>query len=108
VSASFAFFNAELERVATRGENNADEASPEREGRVAGVLAALRAVGLLGAEEAEAWRRLTGPAVERPTPSDMERQLADELLHDLLEAVPVDDTGRRHDALRFEGAVSAL
>jgi hypothetical protein len=56
------------------------------------VLGALRAVGLLDADEAEAWRlRLTGPGVERPAPSDRTREAADELLHGLLEAVPVDD-----------------
>jgi hypothetical protein len=103
------FLHAELERVATRGDDDADEAWPEREGRVAGVLGALRAVGLLGAEEAEAWRlRLSGLGMERPTPSDRIRRAADELLQELLEAVPVADGGRGDDARRFEGAGAAL
>jgi hypothetical protein len=99
----------ELERVATRGDDDADEAWPERDGRVAGVLGALRAVGLLGADEAEAWRpRLSGLSIERPTPSDRTRRAADELLQELLEAVPVDDEGGRGDVRRFEGAMVAL
>jgi hypothetical protein len=76
---------------------------------VAGVLGALRAVGLLGADEAEAWRlRLSGLGMERPTPSERTRRAADELLQELLEAVPVDDGGRGDDARRFEGAMIAL
>jgi hypothetical protein len=103
------FLHAELERVATRGDDNAEEAWPEREGRVAGVLGALRAVGLLGVDEAEAWRlRLSGRGMERPTPSGGTRRAADELLRELLEAVPVDDRGRSDEARRFEGAVAAL
>ncbi|MGH2741161.1 MAG: hypothetical protein ACRDN8_01505 [Thermoleophilaceae bacterium] len=77
------FLHAEVERVATRGDDYADEARPEREGRVAGVLGALRAVGLLGAEEVAAWRlRLSGLGMERPTPSDRTRRAADELLQE--------------------------
>jgi hypothetical protein len=103
------FLHAELERVATRGDDYADEARPERDGRVAGVLGALRAVGLLGADEAEAWRlRLSGPDTERPTPSDRIRRAADGLLQEMLEAVPVDNDGRRDDVRRFEGAMAAL
>jgi hypothetical protein len=125
------FLHAELERVATCGDDDAGEAWPEREGRVAGVLGARRAVGLLGADEAEAWRlrligllravslfgadeadarwlRLVGLGVDRPTPSDRTRRAADELLQELLEAVPVDDGGRGDDARRFEGAMAAL
>jgi hypothetical protein len=88
------FLHSELERVATRDDDDypGDEARPEREGRVAGVLGALRAVGLLGADDAEVWRlRLSGLSVQRPAPSDSTRRAADELLHELLEAVPVDD-----------------
>jgi hypothetical protein len=103
------FLHAELERVATRGDDDANEAWPEREGRVEGALGALRAVGLLGAEETEAWRlRLSGLGMERPTPSDRTRRAADDLLQELLEAVPVDDGGRRDDVRRFEGAMAAL
>ncbi|MGH2714055.1 MAG: hypothetical protein ACRDM7_09270, partial [Thermoleophilaceae bacterium] len=78
------FLHAEVERVATRGDDYADEARPEREGRVAGVLGALRAVGLLlGAEEVAAWRlRLSRLGMERPTPSDRTRRAADELLQE--------------------------
>jgi hypothetical protein len=66
-------------------------------------------LGLLGADEAEAWRlRLSGLGMERPTPSDTTRRAADELLHDLLEAVPVDNGGRGDDITRFAGAMAAL
>lgn len=103
------FLHAELERVATRGDDYADEAWPERDGRVAGVLGALRAVGLLGADEAEAWRlRLSGLGTERPTPSDPTRRAADELLQELLEAVPADNGGGGDDVRRFDGAMAAL
>jgi hypothetical protein len=96
--------------VATRDdcEDHAGEAWPEREGRVASVLGALRAVGLLDADEAEAWRlRLAGPGVERRAPSDTTHRAADGPLHELLEAVPVNDGGS-DDAMRFAGAVNAL
>jgi hypothetical protein len=87
----------------------AEEARPEREGRVAGVLGALRAVGLLRADEAEAWRpRLSGLGVERPTASERTRRAADRLLQELLEAVPVEAGGRGDDARRFWGAMAAL
>jgi hypothetical protein len=103
------FLHTELERVATRGDDDAGAAWPEREGRVAGVLGALRAVGLLGADEAEAWRlRLSGLGMERPTPSDRTRRAADELLQELLEAVPVEGRGRGDAVRRFEGAMVAL
>jgi hypothetical protein len=103
------FLHTELERVATRGDDYADAARPEREGRVAGMLGALRAVGLVGADEAEAWRlRLSGLVVEQPTPSERIRRAADELLQELLEAVPVDDGGGGDDVSRFEGAMVAL
>ena len=48
------FLYGELERVATRDDpdDHSEEALPEREGRLAGVLGALRAVGLLDADEA--------------------------------------------------------
>lgn len=105
------FLYGELERVAAPDgpDGDTDEARPEREGRVAGVLGALRAVGLLDAGEAEAWGpRLFGAGVERPAPSDTARRAAGELLHDLLETVPEDDDGRGDDLLRFEGALDAL
>jgi hypothetical protein len=103
------FLYGELERVATRGDDDAGEAWPERDGRVAGVLGALRAAQLRGADEAEAWRlRLSGLRVERPTPSDRIRRAADELLQELLDAVPADGGGGGDDARRFEGAMVAL
>ncbi|MGH2713734.1 MAG: hypothetical protein ACRDM7_07590 [Thermoleophilaceae bacterium] len=105
------FLHAQLEWVAGASfrDEHPGEAWPERDGRVAGALGALRAVGLLGADEAEAWRlRLIGPGVERPTPSDRTRRAADELLLGLLEAVPVDDDGLGVDSLRFGGAGDAL
>ena len=97
--------------MATRDDpdDHSEEALPEREGRLAGVLGALRAVRLLDADEAEAWRlRLTGPGVERPAPSDTTRQAADGLLHELLDAVPEDNGGRGEEFMRFEGALGAL
>jgi hypothetical protein len=105
------FLYGELERVATRDDpdDHPGEPLPEREGRVRGVLGALRAVGLLDADEAEAWRlRLTGPGVERPAPSDKTRQAAGELLQELLEAVPAEDEGGGDEFMRFEGALDAL
>jgi hypothetical protein len=103
------FLYRELEWVATFREDHPDEAWPERRGRVAGALGALRAVGLLGAGEAEAWRpRLMGAGVERPVSSETTRRAAGELLGDLLEAVPEYDEGRGDDFRRFEGALNAL
>jgi hypothetical protein len=105
------FLYGELERVATRDDpdGDTDEARPEREGRVAGALGALRAVGLLDADESEAWRvRLLGAGVEQPAASDRTREAAGELLQELLEAVPVEDEGRGADFMRFEGALEAL
>jgi hypothetical protein len=94
--------------VATSGDEDGDEARPEREGRVAGVLGALRAVGLLGPDEAEAWRlRFRGLGTEQPTPSASIRRAGDELLQELLEAVPVDGGGGE-EVRRFEGAATAL
>jgi hypothetical protein len=99
------FLYAELKRVGRLP----DEARPERAGRVTGVLGALRAVGLLDADEARAWRlRFAGPGVERPAPSEKTREAAGELLQQLLEAVPGDDDGRGDDFSRFEGALFAL
>jgi hypothetical protein len=100
------FLHGELERVTTRDdlEDYADEARPEREGRVAGVVGALQAARLLGADEAEAWRlRLSGLGVERPTPSERTRRAADELLQELLEAVPLDNGGRAGSTERHAG-----
>jgi hypothetical protein len=97
--------------VATRDvpDDHSGEAWPERKGRLAGVLGALRAVGLLDADEAEAWRlRLTGPGVERPAPSDRTRQAASEMLQELLAAVPPEDEGRGDEFMRFEGALDAF
>jgi hypothetical protein len=103
------FLYAELNWVATFRDDHRGEAWPEREGRVAGALGALSAVGLLGADEAEAWRlRLLDADVKRPAPSDGTRQAADELLGDLLEAVPEDDDGTGEASFRFEGALDAL
>jgi hypothetical protein len=103
------FLYRQLGWVATFREDHPDEAWPGRRGRVAGALGALRAVGLLGPDEAEAWRpRLMGAGEERPVPSDRTRRAAGELLQELLEAVPVDDEGRGDDFMRFEGALSAL
>jgi hypothetical protein len=99
------FLYAELKRVGRLP----DEARPERAGRVTGVLGALRAVGLLDADEARAWRlRFAGPGVERPAPSEKTREAAGELLQQLLEAVPVDDGAGGDDFFRFEGALFAL
>jgi hypothetical protein len=105
------FLHAELDRVATRDDDDypGEEARPERDGRVAGVLGALRAVGLLGGDEAEAWRlRLSGLAMERPMPSARARRAGDELLQELLDAAPVGDDVRGDDVSRFEAAAAAL
>ena len=99
------FLYAQLKRVGRLP----DEAWPEREGRVTGVLGALEAVGLLDANEARAWRlRFAGPSMERPAPSEKTREAAGELLQQLLEAVPVDDGPGGDDLFRFEGALFAL
>src|SRR5918999_494641 len=105
------FLYGELERVATRDDpgDHSGEAWPEREGRVTGVLGALRALRLLDADEAEAWRlRLTGPGLEQPAPADKTRQAAAQLLQELLEAVPAEDEGRGDEFMRFVGALGAL
>jgi hypothetical protein len=105
------FLYGELERVAAGDDPDVDteEARPEREGRVSGVLGALRAVGLLGVDEADAWRpRLMAAGVERPVPPEATRRAAGELLQDLLEAVPPQDEGSGDHLLRFEGAFDAL
>jgi hypothetical protein len=102
------FLYDQLGWVAAFRDDRPDEVWPERDGRVAGTLGALRAVGLLGANEAEAWRpRLMGAGVERPAPSDAARRAAGELLNDLLEAVLEDDEGR-DEFRRFKGALHAL
>jgi hypothetical protein len=103
------FLYSELDRAAALREVDTDEAGPEREGRVTGVLRALGTVGLLDADEAESWRRrLADPDVSRPEPSDSIRAVADELLQDLLEAVPEDDEAGGETLLRFDAALEAL
>jgi hypothetical protein len=105
------FLYRELELLTSLDDHagDTDETTPEREGRVAGALGALRAVELLDADEAEAWRRrLLGAGVERPAPSDTARRAAGELLHGLLETVPEGDDSRGDDFMRFKGAVDAL
>jgi hypothetical protein len=103
------FLYSELDRMATFRDDHRGEAWPEQQGRVTGALGALSAVGLLGADQAEAWRpRLLGADVERPAPSDGTRQAAEELLGDSLEAVPEDDDGTGEASIRFEGALDAL
>jgi hypothetical protein len=103
------FLYSELDRAASLYEVDTDQAWPERGGRVTGVLRALERVGLLDADEAESWRRrLADPDVRRPEPSESTRAVADELLQDLLEAMPEDDDGRGEDLLRFDGALGAL
>jgi hypothetical protein len=103
------FLYSEWDRAAGLREVDTDQALPEREGRVTGVLRALAAVGLLDADEAESWRlRLSDPDVRRPEPSDRTREVADELLQELLQAVPEDDDGRGEALLRFDGALQAL
>jgi hypothetical protein len=89
-------------------DDHAGEAWPERDGRVAGCLGALRAVGLITEEEAEAWRaRLSGPVEERPSTAPAARERAEGLLRELFEPVaPDDETGV--ELGRIQGALAAL
>jgi hypothetical protein len=90
------------------GDDYAGEAWPEREGRVAGCLGALRAVGLLAEEEAEDWRaRLLGRGEERPSAPPAAHKAGEELLRALFDSVAPDgETGG--ELARFQGALAAL
>jgi hypothetical protein len=73
------------------------------------AIAALRALALLDADEAEHWRALLaaggGPA---PEPDADARRHADALLAELLSRVPPGDEDMGSDRDRFEGALHAL
>jgi hypothetical protein len=72
-------------------DDHSGEAWPDREGRVAGCLGALRAVGLIAEEEAEAWRaRLLASSEERPLAQPAPREAAEELLEELSDSVAPD------------------
>jgi hypothetical protein len=78
----------QLEWVALFRDDYVGEAWPERDRRVAGSLGALRAVGLLADEEAEAWRaRLSASGEERPVASPTARPAGEGLLEELFDAV---------------------
>jgi hypothetical protein len=106
--AAISHLHQQLEWVAMVRDDHAGEARPEREGRVAGCLGALRAVGLLAEEEAEAWRaRLLASDEERPSGPPAVREAGEELLRELFDSVaPDDETGG--ELGRFQGALGAL
>jgi hypothetical protein len=102
------FLHEQLEWVALFREDYGGEAWPERDGRVAGSLGALRAVGLLAPEEAEAWRaRLSASGEERPTAPRTARQAGGGLLEELFDEVAPDDDPPVALS-RFQGALEAL
>jgi hypothetical protein len=71
-------------------------------------ISALRAVGLIGEEEADAWRgRLLASGEERPTAPGAARQAGRGLLEELFDAVVPDDDPPV-GLSRFEGALEAL
>jgi hypothetical protein len=106
--ATVSHLHQQLEWMAWVRDDHAGEAWPERDGRVAGGLGDLRAVGLITEEEAEAWRaRLLAPVEERPSAAPAARERAEGLLRELFEPVaPDDETGV--ELARFQGAVAAL
>ena len=106
---ALAFLNKQVEWVSTFRKTHGGDAWPERDGRIRGCLRAFEATGVLLAGEVEQWRaRILAGEVPRPeAPSDLQ-QAGDELLRDLLEAVPPDDDGIGSELTRFEGALGAL
>ena len=82
---------------------------PERDGRVAGALGAFELVGLLDADEVEAWRaQLSSPTSDWPAVSPAVSERAAQLLEELLAAVPRSDDEWSSELDRFEGAFAAL
>lgn len=104
------FLHAQGEWLAMFASRHEGDIWPERDGRVAGAVGALRAVGLLAPEEADKWEaRVTTLGAETPVASEPVRRQAAELLAELLEAVPAGkDAAAGTDASRFLGALAAL
>jgi hypothetical protein len=106
--AAFGHLHRQLESVARFRADYKDEGWPEGDGRIAGTVGALRAVGLLSEEEAEAWRaRLSEWGEERPTAPPSARETGEDLLGELLDAVAPGD-GAGVELGRFQGALGAL
>jgi hypothetical protein len=109
---ALSFLHAERESLASLFPSGSQsEAWPERDGRIAGAVGALRAVGLLAPEEAELWRaRLASPPDEQGVAGDGARSEAAELLTELLEVVPPAKAapGRAERLTRFQAALAAL
>jgi hypothetical protein len=106
--AAVSHLHQQLEWMAWVRDDHAGEAWPEREGRVTGCLGALRAVGLIAEEEADAWRaRLLASDEELPSAPQTAGETGEELLEELFDSVaPDDETGV--ELARFQGALGAL
>ncbi len=105
------FLCRQLGWVRAFADGDLGEDREQHDGRVAGAVGALRAVGLLDGEEAEAWKRIFHePSRDRPEAGPEVRQRADEVLAALLDAVPesADDDAGTDTLDRFEGALGAL
>lgn len=105
---AISFLHQQLQWVRDFDDGHVGEAWPERDGRVAGTLGALQAVGLLDAPEATSWRRrLSVSSAEKPSATPAAREAAERLLEELLAAV-TPDASSDADLRRFQGALLAL
>jgi hypothetical protein len=106
--AAVSYLHQQLDWMTMVQDDDAGDAWPEREGRIAGCIGALRAVGLLAEEEAEAWRaRLLASDEEPPSAPQTAGETGEELLEELFDSVaPDDETGG--ELGRFQGALGAL
>ncbi|MGH2701337.1 MAG: hypothetical protein ACRDJ2_06115 [Actinomycetota bacterium] len=106
---ALAFLNKQVEWVSTFRKSHGENAWPERDGRIRGCLRVFEATGVLSAAEVEQWRVwIAAGEAPRPEASNETQQAGDDLLRDLLEAVPPDGDGIGSELSRFEGALGAL